>query len=388
MILQGRGLLLPLILYGEHMYLGRPTWAEINLSAIRSNILNVRGLLAKGTKMCAVVKAGGYGHGAVQVANEAIKAGADYLGVAVLSEALELRAAGITHPILILGYTPPYEYGVVAEARISQTVFNLEQAEALSAAGVALGRRVKAHLKVDSGMSRLGVRPADAPDLAAKIAALPGLELEGVFTHFAKADSHDKSHVRGQFAEFCRALDGIKERGVSIAIRHCANSATTLDLPEMHLDMVRPGIIIYGLKPSDETGTPFKAIPAMQFKTTIAQLKNAPAGACVSYGCTYTTTGQEKIATLPVGYADGWSRSLSGKAEVLVNGKRAPLLGRICMDQCMADVSGVAGVKEGDHVTLFGSPELTADEVAAKLGTINYELVCMVSARVPRVYLP
>lgn len=370
------------------MYMGRPTWAEINLSAIRGNLQNVRALLAPGTKICAVVKADGYGHGAAQVAHEVIKAGADYLAVAVLVEALQLREAGITQPILILGYTPPHQYGVVAEAGITQTVFNLEQAEALSAAGLASGHRVKTHLKVDTGMSRLGVQADDAPELAVQIAALPGLELEGVFTHFAKADSRDKSHVRGQFSAFCRALDGIRAKGVSIAIRHCANSAAVLDLQETHLDMVRPGIILYGLKPSEETSLPFIPVPAMRFKTSIAMLKSVSAGSCVSYGCIYTSNGREKIATLPVGYADGWARGLSGKAEVLVKGKRAPLVGTICMDQCMADVSGIPGVKEGDQVTLFGAPELATDEVAAKIGTINYELVCMVSPRVPRVYLP
>jgi alanine racemase len=370
------------------MYMGRPTRAEINLSAIRANLLNVRALLAPGTRLCAVVKADGYGHGAAQVAYEAVKAGADYLAVAVLSEALDLRGAGLALPILILGYTPPYQYGIVAEAGLSQAVFSLEQARALSEAGEAVGRRVKAHLKLDTGMSRLGARVDEAPELAEKIAALPGLELEGVFTHFAKADNPDKSHARGQFAEFCHALDGIKARGLRIPLRHCANSAAILDLPEAHLDMVRPGIILYGLKPSPETGEPFKAVPAMCFKTSIAMLKSLPAGRCVSYGCIYTTSGREVIATLPVGYADGLARGLSARTEVLVKGVRAPLIGRICMDQCMADVSAVPGVREGDEVTIFGAPELGADEVAERLGTINYELVCMVSPRVPRVYLP
>lgn len=370
------------------MHMGRPTRAEIDLSALRQNMLNIKALLAPGVRFCAVVKADGYGHGALEVSREAVRAGADYLAVAVLDEALELRAAGFNLPILVLGYTPPGQYAKVAELELSQTIFTLDQAEALSTAGLASGKRVTAHLKIDSGMGRLGVQAADAPALAEKIAALPGLILEGAFTHFAMADSRDKSHALGQFAAFMSALDDIKARGVNLAIRHCANSAATLDLPQTHLDMVRTGIAMYGLRPSDETGESFRLLPAMRFKTCITQLKTLPAGRCVSYGCIYNTTGEERIATLPVGYADGWSRLLSGKAEVLVRGRRAPLVGRICMDQCMINVDGVPEAEAGDEVTLFGDPALSTDEVAARLGTINYELVCMVSKRVPRVYLP
>lgn len=374
---------------------GRPTRAEIDLSAIRRNLLNVRALLAPGVRLCAVVKADGYGHGAVPVAREAVRAGADYLAVAILDEALELRAAGLEGPVLILGYTPPEDYPAVLAAALTQTVFSLEQAKALSAAAKAAGTRARAHLKVDSGMGRLGVQAGDAAELAARVATLPSLELEGVFTHFAKADSRDKSFTRQQFAAFMEALDAMRAAGIRVPIRHCCNSAATLDLPEMHLDMVRVGIALYGLRPSEETGRPFELLPAMCFKTSIVQIKTLPPGRCVSYGCIYATGGEERIATLPVGYADGFSRLLSGKTEVLVCGSRAPQIGRICrapqvgricMDQCMIDVSAVPGASEGDDVVLFGAPELTADEVAARLGTINYELVCMVGRRVPRVY--
>lgn len=369
------------------MHTIRPTRAEIDLSAIRQNIINVKALLRPGTKFCAVVKADAYGHGAVEVSREAVRAGADYLAVAVLDEALELRGAGLTLPVLILGYTSPEQYGQVVAAGLTQTIYTLDQAEALDAAARAAGRRAKAHLKIDSGMGRLGVQAEEAVELAAKMAALPGLDLEGAFTHFAKADSLDKSHVLAQFAAFCAALEGIREKGVKLAIRHCANSAAVLDLPETHLDMVRPGIIMYGLKPSDETSQPFRAVPAMSFKTCVSHVKTLPAGHCISYGCIYTTQVAERIATLPVGYADGWSRLFSGKGEVLVRGRRAPLVGRICMDQCMVNVDGIPDVATGDEVTLFGGPEITADEVAGRIGTVNYELVCMVSERVPRIYL-
>lgn len=369
------------------MFMGRPTWAEIDLSAVWKNMLGIKSLLKSGTKFCAVIKADGYGHGAVEMARVAKSVGADYLAVAILDEAIALRKAGFECPILILGYTPEYQYGEVATHRLTQAIFNLTQAEALSAAGSAAGLRVKAHIKVDSGMGRLGVNPSETADFALKVASLSGLEFEGIFTHFATADSADKTHTRKQFEVFMSALADVEERGLRIPIRHCANSAATLDLPEMHLDMVRTGVILYGLWPSTEVTHPIELYPAMRFKTRVAQLKEVPAATCLSYGCTFITDKPSRIATLPVGYADGWPRSLTGKAQIVVAGKRAPLAGRVCMDQCIADVSGVPGVEEGSEVLLFGSPELSADEVAAHLGTINYEIVCMVGKRVPRVYV-
>lgn len=368
------------------MYQGRPTWAEIDLSAILQNLQNIKAHIAPEVKLCAVVKADAYGHGAVQVARAALRFGVDYLAVATLAEAQELRLASISSPILILGYTPVYQYEELVSDNITQTIFTFEQGEALAAAALRSGRVAKAHLKIETGMGRLGVRADVAPALAEGLAALPGLELEGAFTHFAKADSRDKSHARHQFSLFMQALSGIKERGVEIPIKHCANSAATLDMPETHLDMVRPGIIIYGLKPSAECGEPFRLAPAICFKSSIAQLRVALPGESISYGGIYTCKGGEHIAVIPAGYADGWSRLLSGKANVLVNGVRVPQVGRICMDQCMLDVSAVAGVSEGDEVILFGGPQLPVDEVAACLKTINYEVVCMVSKRVPRVY--
>ena len=370
------------------MSYGRPVWAEINKSALKHNIQNIKSYLAPQTKFCAVVKADGYGHGAVAVAQEAIMNGADYLAVAIIDEALILRLAGLTHPILVLGYTPPAQSSLVVGANLTQTIFNLEQAQALSAVASSHGSTARVHLKIDTGMGRLGVSPAEAANFAAKISEMPNLFLEGAFTHFAAADTKDKAYTDQQFNEFSKALEAIKDKGISIPIRHCANSAATLDLPKMHLDMVRCGIIIYGLTPSDETTTPFELRPAMSLKAKIAMIKDVPADTSLSYGRTFVTKGASRIATLPLGYADGWTRMLSDKGtRVMISGQEAPLVGRICMDQCLADVSGLKSVNEGDEVLLFGGDSLPATEVAARLGTINYEIVCMIGKRVPRIYI-
>lgn len=365
---------------------GRPTRAEIDLSAIRHNVLALKSLTGPSVKFCAVVKADGYGHGAVAVAAMALAAGADYLAVAVLDEALSLRAAGFTGPILVLGYTPPSQASLVAENGLTQTIFNLQQAEALNAAAASLGVVARVHLKVDTGMGRLGTPPGQAGDFAAGVKRFPHLLPEGIYTHFAKADSRDKSSARQQLEAFKCALDSVAGQGVAIPIKHCANSAALLDLPEAHMDMVRAGISLYGLWPSGETSRPVSLQPAMRLKSKIAMLKKVPAGTPISYGWTFVTNRESLIATLPVGYADGWTRMLSGKAQIVVAGRKAPVVGRICMDQCMADVTGIEGLSEGDDVLLFGGPQLPAEEVAAQLETINYEIVCMVGKRVPRLY--
>lgn len=368
------------------MACGHPTWAEINLSAIHANIRNARSLLAPSTRYCAVVKADGYGHGALAVAREALALGADYLAVAFLPEAIALRDSGITAPVLILGFTPPALAVLVAANNLTQTIYTREQAEALSMAGEAAGRKVKVHIKIDTGMNRLGIPPEDAGAFALRVAPLPGLALEGMFTHFATADSKDKTMTRRQFALFLKAREAVREQGVRIPLHHCANSAAILDLPDMHLDMVRAGIIQYGLRPSGETGEPFALRPAMRLKTRVAMVRTVPAGVPVSYGAAFLTSQATTIATLPLGYADGYSRLLSGKTRVAVSGQRAPVIGRICMDQCMADVTGIPDVREGTEVTLFGADGITADDLASSLGTISYEIVCMVGKRVPRIY--
>jgi alanine racemase len=364
----------------------RPVWTEIDLSAIAHNVRQIKSLLSINTQLCAVVKADAYGHGAVPVAKTVLEAGADYLAVAILSEGIELRRAGITAPILILGYTPDLQASMVVKNGLSQTVFSWEMAKALSDAAIFSGVKSKVHLKIDTGMSRIGILPQDAADFAARVAVLPNLEIEGVYTHFATADSSSKIFCRKQFACFQEVLESINERAVHIAIRHCANSAATIDLPETHLDMVRAGIVLYGLLPSTEIEKKIELLPAMKFKAKVAYVKELPSGIPISYGCTYITSCPKRIVTLPVGYADGWSRLLSNKGKVLIQGSRAPLVGRICMDQCMADVTDIPNVSLGDEVLLFGGQDLSVEEVAKELGTINYEVVCMVGKRVPRFY--
>ena len=366
----------------------RPVYAEVDLSAVRHNIQSMKGLLKPATRLCVVVKADGYGHGALAVAREAVAAGADYLAVAVLDEAIELRTAGFTQPLLVLGYTPPALAHTLVYNNLAQTIYTLDQARAISAAAAAAGKTATVHLKVDTGMGRLGVRPEDAGAFARAVADLPHLDVEGAYTHFAKADATDKAYANQQLAAFKEALAGIEGQGVRLAIRHCANSAATIDMPEAHLDMVRTGIVTYGLWPSPEVDKSRVTLrPAMRFKAGVAFVKDVPAGTSISYGCTFTTDKPSVIATLPVGYADGWTRMLSGKAQVVIRGVRAPIVGRICMDQCMADVTHIPGVRIGDEALLFGGPELPADEVADALGTINYEITCMVGKRVPRKYV-
>lgn len=366
---------------------GRPVWAEVDLAAIKHNVKEIKKCIEPGVKFCAVVKADAYGHGAVAVARAVLSAGADRLAVAILDEAIALRQAGFLVPIQILGYTPTYQARTVAGYDIAQTVYSLDAVRALSAAGLDTGKKVKLHIKIDTGMGRIGILPAEAGEFAAAVSDLPGVEIEGVFSHFATADAADKTYAQEQYASFEEALARIQAKGIHIPIRHIANSAATLEMPGTHLDMVRPGIILYGLWPSAEVRRCIELRPAMRLKAQIAHVKTVPAGTSISYGRTYRASCERKIATLPIGYADGWSRLLSGRTNVLIHGQRAPLVGRICMDQCMADVSDIATVEAGDTATLFGVPELSTDEVAGILGTINYELVCMMGKRVPRTYL-
>lgn len=374
------------------MSVERHVWAEVNLSAIRNNMLRLKSLLKPGVRFCAVVKADGYGHGSVPVAAEAVSIGADYLAVAAFQEAEVLRDAGFTHPILVFGHVPYEVAPLLVSKRVTQTVYTMEQGRVLSQAAVGLDMKVKVHAKIDTGMSRLGIRPEDAAEFCAALAALPNIELEGVFTHFATADNEDKTLANAQFAAFMQALEAIKAKGLNIAIRHCTNSAATMDMPEAHLDMVRPGIAMYGLTPwgnileERPNRWPIQLEPAMSLKGRLAYVKLLRKGAKVGYGATFTAPKEMLLGTLPIGYADGYSRMLSGKASVLVGGKKVPLAGRVCMDQCMVDLSDVPQAKMGDEVVFFG-PGLPADELAGALGTINYEIVCMLQKRVPRVYI-
>lgn len=369
----------------------RAVWAEINLGAIRHNYRVIRKALCGGAKLCAVVKANAYGHGALAVAKEAVAAGAAYLAVATLSEAAELRRAGIRTPLLVLGLIDPLEAAEAVALDVTQTVANLALARAVSAEALAQEKTAKLHLAIDTGMGRIGCTSEEAPALARNIAALPNIELEGAFSHFAMADVRDKAHARGQLALFLRATEAIEEAGVHLKLRHIAESAAILQMPEAHLDMVRAGIIQYGMYPSEEVArdvrekSPLR--PAMALKARVLFVKDVPEGFAIGYGCTWHAKRRSRIATLPLGYADGYIRALSGKAHVELLGKTAPVVGRICMDQCMIDVTAIEGVAEGAEVTLFGSATLSADAVAAWLGTINYEIPCLIASRVPRVYI-
>lgn len=371
--------------------ISRPAWAEINLSAIAHNLKELRMVTGSQAKIMAVVKANGYGHGAVEVSTMALANGACYLGVAILNEAVELRQAGIKAPILIMGFTPPEQVFDAVKEDITLTVYNIEGAKAISEAAARLGKKAKIHVKVDTGMGRLGFSSdiSTAGEIM-KIAAFPAVELEGMFTHFAVADIKDKEYSKRQFEKFSEIDNELRNHGLNIPIKHTANSAAIIDLPDFHADMVRAGVSLYGLYPSDEV---FKdkvdLIPAMTFKARVANVKTVPEGTSISYGRTYITAKETKVATIPVGYADGYTRLFSNRAHVIVKGVRVPVIGRVCMDQFMVDVSNIPDVAIGDEVILMGSQgdqEVTADELADLIGTINYEIVCMVSSRVPRIY--
>jgi alanine racemase len=367
----------------------RPSWAEIDLNAIAHNVHQVKSLLRPSTRFMCVVKADGYGHGGVKVAEAALAAGVDCLGVATLNEAILLREAGVTAPILLLGYAWPPYYGEALHYHVELTIFRYEDAEALARLARQNRESVEIHVKINTGMNRLGITPdAEGAEIVRRISALPGLKIKGIFTHFAASDQRDQSVTDQQYAAFQTMLNLLRRRGVPVSIRHCANSAATVALPHTHLDMVRAGIICYGLRPSAEVDTaPLRLQPAMSLKTRIVQLRDISPGEAVSYGCTYRSTAPRRIATVPIGYADGYSRLLSNRAQAWLHGWRIPLIGRVCMDQCMFDVTEAPRAQLMDEILLFGPQGVTADDVGDWMGTINYEVVCQVSSRVPRVYL-
>ncbi|HIR84550.1 MAG TPA: alanine racemase [Candidatus Galloscillospira excrementavium] len=366
-------------------------WADIDLGALEHNYRALRAPLPRGCRFLGVVKADAYGHGAVPVARKLKELGAEYLAVACVSEAAELRAAGVGGPILILGATPPEQAARLLELDLTQNVPDLETGRALSAAARAAGKKLKVHVKVDTGMGRLGFL-AGGGDLGgaveeiAALCALPGLEAEGIFTHFADADGSEE-YTMGQFTRFLDVLRGLEERGVTFQIRHCAASAAVLNYPCTYLDMVRPGIALYGHYPApgceglDGPGLR----PVMAFRARVAAVRSLPAGSCISYGRTHTLTRDSRLAVLGVGYADGLPRLLSNRGEVLLRGRRCPIVGRVCMDLCMVDVTDVPEAAVGDTATLWG-PELPIEEKADAVGTIQYELLCGVSRRVSRIY--
>ncbi|UQZ82139.1 Alanine racemase [Paenibacillus konkukensis] len=375
------------------MYSYRDTRAEISLDAIYHNAAAFKACASPSCRLMAVVKADGYGHGAAAAAAAAMEAGADYLGVAFLDEALQLREAGIGLPILVLGYTPPRSTEAAVRSGVALTVFTGEALDCIAACAQRLQREAAVHLKIDTGMSRLGVTEADeALALARKAASIPGLRLEGVFTHFADADAPDPSYTERQFAAFTGIVERLRREGLSVPIAHCCNSAAALRFPQMHLDMIRIGISLYGLLPApDANAAGLELKQAFRLKTAVASLKPVAAGQPVGYGCTYRPDRDIRVAAIPIGYADGLPRSLSNRGCVLIRGGQAPIIGRICMDQTMVDVTGLPDVRVGDEVTVYGGDPrdgagASIDEVAALAGTINYEIVCAVAKRVPRVY--
>lgn len=365
----------------------RPAWAQIDLGALAHNYNEIKKQLQPGVKLCAVVKANAYGHGAVPVARTAVAAGAAYLAVATLSEGIELRQAGFTEPVLLLGLVLPEDARDVVRYGITQTVCDRELAQALSAEAVRQQRTAKIHLKVDTGMGRIGVPHEEIGALAADIAVMPGLEIEGMFSHFAMADCRDKSYTRQQLAKFRQAIAAVKKHGVSPAICHIAESAAILEIPEAQFDMVRAGVIQYGLWPSAEVTHPIALRPLMKLQARVVWLKTVKKGESIGYGRDFVATRDCRIATLPLGYADGYVRAYAAQGCVELCGRRARIAGRICMDQVMVDVTDIPQVKIGDVATFFGSETLTMDDAAAWLGTINYEVPCLIAPRVPRIYV-
>ncbi len=370
-----------------------PVWSEINVNALAHNIHQLRNITSPQAELMAVVKANAYGHGAEQVARTALASGATQLGVARVSEALELREAGIDAPLLVLGFTVPEEYPLLLEYNLIQTVYNMEIARGLSTTASQADKKAQVHIKVDTGMGRLGLLPDSSGmrDIL-NIARLPHLELAGIFTHFATADSRDKCYARQQWQKFIGFLAKLARGGIEFPCRHAANSAAILDMPETHLDMVRAGIAVYGVWPSSELANRHLDLqPVMAVKSRIAHIKKVPAGFGVSYGATYITPAPTIIATIPVGYADGYSRLLSSRGEVLIHGQRTPVIGRICMDQFMVDVGNIPNAEPGDEVVLLGyqgNEEITADDIAEKIDTISYEVLCAINCRrVPRYYI-
>ena len=374
-------------------------WAEISLDAIENNIKEIRRYVRPSAQILGVVKADAYGHGYLEVAKTLLENGADALAVAFIDEAIQLRECGITSPILILGHTPNEYSSELVGREIIPSCFSYELAECISRSAVKQQKQAKIHIKVDTGMSRVGFRYCEDEEInqetfatILKIAELPNIEINGIFMHFAIADDDDDEYTYLQYHRFLALCSRLKEAGLDIPVKHCCNSAALMRFPEMHMDMVRPGIILYGQMPSDYVDKHCPVLhlePAMQFKARITNVKEVPAGVSVSYGRKFRTSGITKIATIPVGYADGYSRILSGKAKVLVHGKLCDVVGNICMDQCMIDVSHVNNIAIGDGVILFGRSddiELPVESLAEKMGTINYEILCVIGKRIPRVY--
>lgn len=369
----------------------RPVWAEIDLDKLAHNMREIR-RASQSKGIIAVVKADAYGHGAVDVAPVLLENGADRLAVAVISEAVELRRSGIDAPIMILGFTPPNLIDTLLKYNIEQTVINYEFAKELSNMARKKNKIAKIHIGIDTGMGRIGFLPNETSlNEISKINQLPNIEIEGLFSHFSSADESCKEYTLKQLMCYEEFYKRLIENDVKINNRHIGNSAAIIDLPKTHFDYVRPGIIQYGYYPSNEVlKGKLNLRPVMSVKSNIVHIKTLKAGEHISYGRRFTTERESIIATLPVGYADGYTRLLFGRGKVIINGKFAPIVGTICMDQCMIDITDIEGVKIGNEVILLGEDnqgnKFNADDIAESLGTINYEVICAINKRVPRVY--
>jgi alanine racemase len=366
----------------------RPTIAVIDGDALEHNFREIV-RCAEGQQVLAVVKAGAYGHGAVEVSKRLLKLGADMLGVALVEEGRELRDAGILAPILVMGATFPEQAEAMVSLKLTPAIFSLAVAQALSEAAYQRRTTINIHVKIDTGMGRIGVSPEEAPEFIAALRMLGSLSVQGLMTHFADADLRDKQFASRQMDRFEALLNALEAKKISVPVRHAANSAAVLDFHRAFFTMVRPGLMLYGYNPLEEGAIGADLRQVLSLVTRIAFIKKVPPGVPISYGRTFTTKRESIIATLPIGYADGYCRGLSNRGMALVRGIRVPVVGRVCMDMCMIDVTDVPDVREGDDVVLIGSQgseRISADDIAAMTGTIAYEVLCGISNRVPRIY--
>lgn len=369
----------------------RPAWAEIDLDAIAYNTRNIKKLIGD-KDLIAVVKANCYGHGVIDIIPTLLENGVSRFAVAMISEALEIRDNKITAPVMILGFTPLYLGEELINNNIEQTVYDLDYAKELSKIALTLNKKAKIHIAIDTGMGRIGFLPNEKSiDNITEICSLEGIEVIGIFTHFSTSDEKDKEYSHDQFTKMLSVMDTLKKRGIDIPLKHVANSGAIIDLPDTYLDAVRAGIILYGYYPSDEIDKNNLALkPALTLKATITNVKTLEKDMYVSYGRTFKTSNETIVATIPVGYADGYLRKLAENGKVIIKGEFAPIIGRICMDQFMIDVTNIPDVKIGDEVILLGEKnglKYNADDMAKKLDTINYEVTCMLKSRLPRVYI-
>ncbi|MDW7728390.1 MAG: alanine racemase [Bacillota bacterium] len=372
------------------LFSARPAWVEINLDCVAHNIKQIKAIANPETEIMAVVKADGYGHGAAAIAGAALNAGASSLAVAFVEEGIDLRRAGIEVPVLLLGYTDPAQFPALVQYNLIPTVFGYDTALQFSCMAVQKGIKLPLHLKIDTGMGRIGLLPDEAVEVISRVIRMPGLEVEGLFTHLAAAEEEDNTYTSEQLKLFKRIIGRLESKGIYFKKLHTANSAASINCPNSYYNLMRIGLAMYGHYPSPtlENG-PVELWPALTFKSRVVLVKKLPPGSSISYGCTFRTSEESLIATIPVGYADGYSRLFSNKGHVLIRGQRAPVVGRVCMDHLMVDVTGIPGVRLNDEVVLYGKQggeSITVEEAAGLIGTVNYELLCSIDKRVSRFY--